>query len=141
MDLLFICRDAMENSIIANVAMALEAKRRGKDAAVLFTEEALDGLAGSSLTWARLFQNRPSRIAISRGATEMGIPIASERDDRWTDVPRLLSHAREAGVRLLACPIWSEILHIDGSLPDTIEGVSTDELMTAFESAQVIGSY
>ena len=37
MDLLFICRDAMENSIIANVAMALEAKRRGKDAAVLFT--------------------------------------------------------------------------------------------------------
>lgn len=141
MDLLFICRDAIENSVIANVAMALEAKRRGKDAAVLFTEEALAGLSGRSFTWSRLFLDRPSRITISRGAAELGLPIASERDDRWTDLLRLLSHAQQAGVRLLACPIWSQILHVDGNLPDAIERVDTDEMMAALDTAKVIGSY
>ncbi len=141
MDLLFICRDAVENSVIANIGVALEAKRRGSDVAVLFTEEALAGLNGRGFTGSRLFMDRPSRITISRGATELGLPIASERDARWTDLPRLLAHAHEAGVRLLACPIWSQILGLDGDLPDVIERVDTDELMTALETAKVIGSY
>lgn len=141
MDLLFICRDALENSLIANIAMALEAKRRGKEAGVLFTEEALAALKGRSFSWSPLFLDRPSRIAISRSATAAGLPIASERDDRWTEPARLLAYAREAGVRLLACPVWSRILASDGELPEGIEQVDVDTLMRLLDSAKVIGTY
>jgi len=141
MDLLFICRDALENSLIANVGMALEAKRRGKETGVLFTEEALAALMGRGFSWSRLFLDRPSRIAISRGATAAGLPIASERDDRWTEPARLLAHAHESGVRLLACPVWSQILANDGELPEGIEQVDVDALMRLLDSAKVIGTY
>jgi hypothetical protein len=41
MDLLFICREATEDSVIGNVGMAMQAKASGRESAVLFTEEAL----------------------------------------------------------------------------------------------------
>ena len=58
MNLLLICRDALENSVIANVAIALDTIGRGHRAAVLFTEEALAALAGQSFGWSPLFQPR-----------------------------------------------------------------------------------
>jgi len=141
MDLLFICREATEDSVIGNVGMALQAKAAGRESAVLFTEEALAALAGQAFHWSPLFSSRPARIAISRNATALGLPVASERDDRWTDLRRLLEAAREAGVRLLACPLWSQILSVDGRLPDTIERPATEEVLAAIESAKVVGGY
>ena len=141
MDVLFICRDATENSLIGNVGMAMRTQARGRQTAVLFTEEALAALAGEAFHWSPLFAGRPARIAISRNATALGLPVAAERDDRWTDLRRLLEAAREAGVRLLACPVWSQILDVDGRLPDVIERPAQDELLAALESAQVIGGY
>ncbi len=142
MDLFLICRDAVENSVIANVALALDSRRRGNQAAVLFTEEALAALAGESFGWSPLFRSRPSRIAISRGATALGVPAAAERDDRWTDVPRMLKAAHEVGVELLACPIWSRILGVDGRLPEEVlileSTVAMEELM---DGRQVIGGF
>jgi len=141
MDLLFICREATEDSVIGNVGMALQAKASGRESAVLFTEEALAALAGQAFHWSPLFSSRPARITISRNATAMGLPVAAERDDRWTDLRRLLEAAREAGVRLLACPLWSQILSVDGRLPDAIERPTTDEVLAALESAKVVGGY
>ena len=141
MDLLFICRDATENSLIGNVGMAMRTQARGRQTAVLFTEEALAALAGEAFHWSPLFAARPARITISRNATALGLPVAAERDDRWTDLRRLLEAAREAGVRLLACPVWSQILDLDGRLPDVIERPAEDELLAALESAKVIGGY
>src|SRR3990172_11019133 len=126
MDLLFICREATEDSVIGNVGMAMQAKAAGRESAVLFTEEALAALAGQAFHWSPLFSSRPARIAISRNATALGLPVAAERDDRWTDLRRLLEAAREAGVRLLACPVWSQILDVDGRLPDMIERPAQD---------------
>jgi peroxiredoxin family protein len=141
MDLLFICREATEDSVIGNVGMAMQAKASGRESAVLFTEEALAALAGQAFHWSPLFASRPARITISRNATALGLPVAAERDDRWTDLRRLLEAAREAGVRLLACPLWSQILSVDGRLPDTIERPATDEVLAAIESAKVVGGY
>ena len=141
MDLLFICREATEDSVIGNVGMALQAKAAGRESAVLFTEEALAALAGQAFHWSPLFSSRPARIAISRNATALGLPVAAERDDRWTDLRRLLEAAREAGVRLLACPLWSQILSVDGRLPDTIERPATEEVLAVIESAKVVGGY
>ena len=141
MDLLFICREATEDSVIGNVGMAMQAKAKGRESAVLFTGEALAALAGQAFHWSPLFASRPARIAISRNATALGLPVAAERDARWTDLGRLLQAARDAGVRLLACPVWSQILGVDGRLPDAIERPTTDEVLAALESAKVVGGY
>ena len=142
MDILLICRDALGNSVIANLALALDARRRGRRAAVLFTEEALAALAGESFGWSPLFRSRPARITISRGASAMGVPVAAERDDRWTDFPRLLAAAHEAGVELLACPIWSQILGLDDRLPVEVSVMeSTEALERLMDERRVIGGF
>lgn len=141
MDVFLICRDALENAVIGNVALALDVRRRGAKAAILFTGEALDALAGQSFGWSTLFRSREARITISRGATRLGVLIAAERDDRSTDLPRMLEGARQAGVELFACPIWSEILGIGDSLPASLTRVpniaALEPLMTG---RQVIGA-
>lgn len=142
MDVFLICRDALENAVIANLAVAMDVRRRGGAAAILFTGEALAALAGQSFGWSPLFRTRDARIAISRGATRFGVPVAAERDERWTDIGRALDAAREAGVELLACPLWSDILGIRDSLPERLTPV-TDlaALERCMSGRQVFGSF
>ncbi len=141
MDLLFICRSATEDSVLGNVGMAIRAKASGREAAVLFTEEALAALMGETFQWAPLFASRRARITISRNATTLGLPIAAERDERWTDLSRLLGAAHAAGVRLLACPVWRAILAEQERLPSSMERPTEEDVFTLIESAKVIGSY
>ncbi len=142
MDVVLICRDALENAVIANVAVALDVRRRGGAAAILFTGEALAALAGQSFGWSPLFRSREARIAISRGATRLGVPIAAERDDRWTDLPRMLDAARRAGVELIACPIWSEILGVGDALPEGVTRVPDLAALEAImDGRRVIGAF
>ena len=80
MDLLFICRDATENSVIGNVGMAMRTQARGRQTAVLFTEEALAALAGEAFHWSPLFAARPARITISRNAAApVAVPLLVDR--------------------------------------------------------------
>lgn len=142
MDVFLICRDALENSLIANVALAMDVRRRGHRAAILFTEEALAALAGQSFGWAPLFRSREARITIARGAARLGVPAAAERDDRWTDTTRLVEAAREAGIELYACPVWSRILGIADALPDGLTPLpDVPALERAMAGRQVIGGF
>lgn len=138
MDMLLICRDALENSVIGNVALAMAAKREGHDVGILFTEEALAALAGESFGWSPLFQSRDARIKISRNATAMGVAVADVRDNRWTDLSRLLKAAKEAGVRLMACPLWSQILAVDGKLPPEITAIDSTTMLKELQEAKTI---
>lgn len=136
--MILICRDAVENSVVANVAMALEAKKAGQDVGILFTEEALAALAGQSFGWSPLFQNRDARIKISRNATAMGVEIANEKDNRWTDISRLLISASKAGIKLIACPIWSKILAVDGNLPPQLASIDSAALLKELKQTKMI---
>ena len=138
MDMLFICRDALENSVIGNVAMAIEAKKAGKDVGILFTQEALASLAGESFRWSPLFQGRDARIKIIRNATDMGFEVASLKDKRWTDLPRLLKTAKEAGISLMACPIWSRLLGVDGKLPLEVTAIDNATMLKELHEAKTI---
>ena len=138
MDMILICRDALENSLVGNVAMALEAKKAGQDVGILFTEEALAALAGESFGWSPLFQSRDARIKISRNATAMGVEVADVKDNRWTDLSRLLTSASGAGVRLIACPIWSQILAVDGKLPAQLSSLDSATMLKELEEARII---
>lgn len=138
MDMVLICRDALENSVVGNVAMALEAKKAGQDVGILFTGEALAALAGESFGWSPLFQNRDARIKISRNATAMGVEVADVKDNRWTDLSRLLTSASGAGIRLIACPIWSQILAVDGKLPPQLTSLDSATMLKELKEAKIV---
>ncbi len=141
MDVLFICRDALENSVVSNLAVAMEMKKGGTDVAVLFTQEALAALAGGALDWSPLIRDRDSRTTIAKAATRLGIPWAA-KDPRWTHPGQVLAAAKEAGVSLLACPLWTELLEVKGKLPPEISLVELPAALKAIQEAKVvIGSF
>lgn len=142
MDMVFICRDALENSVIGNIMLGMEAKKAGNDVGIVFTEEALAALGGESFGWSPLLQGRDARIKISRNAKSMDIPVSDVRDDRWTDMSRMLRWAKEGGVKLWACPIWSRLLAVDGKLPPEVTVLDMAALLKELkEATTVIGGY
>jgi len=142
MEIIFICRDAFGNSLLTNIAVAMEAKKNGSDVAVVFTEEALFALAGKTFRWSPLLENRPTKIKVGKGATSMGINMTSTIDKRWTDLSRLIVQAKEEGILLLACPIWLKLLQVEGQLPPEISIIDTNEFLDELKSAKtVIGGF
>lgn len=136
--IVFICRDALENSIISNLGMAMEAKKAGDDPEVIFTQEALAALSGSSFDWSPLFRPREMRMKISKNAEKKGIPAASTKDARWTDMKRLIKGVKEAGVTLSACPLWTDLLEIKGKLPPEITEIGSNEVLKKLKEATAI---
>ena len=142
MELLFICRDALEDSLLGTVAMAIEARKATAEVGVLFTGEAVAALAGQSFDWSPLLRDRDTRMLVSRKAAEMGYPLANPTDSRWTKPLQLLPAASEAGVRLLACPLWSKLLGIEERLPEELERPDMATLIEELrQSDRVIGSF
>jgi peroxiredoxin family protein len=141
MDVVFVCRQAVEDSLLANIAAAMEAKEAGLDVGVLFTGEALWALAEESYRWSPLFQGRRIRSRISKNATGMGIEIGHPKDARWTDRDRLLESAAGKGVQLLACPVWASLLGIEEEIPDRLTRLDRDSLLQELRSAKVIGGF
>ena len=162
MDIVLICREGETNSVLTNTAVAMDAVQSGKTAAVLFTEDALAGLAGRAFGWAPALNDRGARSLVSRGATALGYPVANEKDTRSTDVLRLLRAASAAGVKLWGCPLWGRILGVDGGgapaggsggrpgessfsvvpLPSEITTLTKAQLLTELQAAKtVVGGF
>lgn len=141
MEVLLICRDALENSLVSNLIVAMEMKKRGTDVAVLFTQEALAALAGGALDWSPLMRDRDTRTTIAKAATRLGIPW-SAKDPRWTRPHQVVAAAKQAGVPLLACPLWTELLEAKGKLPPEIGLIDLPAALKALREAKVvIGSF
>ena len=142
MSVVIICRSALADSVLGDMALAIELAKRDKSPLVVLTAEALRAIAGQSFAWSPLLQTRPVRMGIIRAAAEQGYPLAAEWDKRWADLSRLMQAAREAGVQLVACPIWQALLGIDSNLPDFITRTNLDDYLGMLESADtVIGGY
>ena len=142
MELLFICRDALEDSLLTTVAMAMEARNATAEVGILFTGEAVAALTGQSFDWSPLLRDRDTRMLVSRTAAEMGYPLAKPGDSRWTKPLQLLPAAKEAGVRLLACPLWSKLLGVEERLPEELERPDMDALIQELrQSERIIGSF
>ena len=142
MEMLLICRDAREDVLLSTVVMAMEAKKAGAEVGILFTGEAIAALSGRSFNWSPLLQDRDTRMGVSRTAKEMGYPLASPRDARWTKPLQLLPAAGEAGVRLMACPLWTKLLNVDEKLPKELERLDMAAVIRELRQAhKVIGSF
>lgn len=137
-----VCRDARADSLIGNITIGLQLKDQGTDVAVVFTGESLKAFAGEVFLWPPLLNNRPAQVEIARGGTAMGLEITAEFDKRWLDTDRLIKQAVAKGLPLIACPIWTKILGLEGALPSYLDRVEAQGFLSSLTSAQqVIGGF
>ena len=141
MDLLLILRDALASSLAGGLLLALDARKAGQEVGVVFTQEALAAVAGGSLAWPRELSGQEMRYAIADRAANAGLPIIGRGQARHLDVKGLIPQAREAGVSLYACPIWSSLLGVEGKLPQGIKVLDTDGFLKLIQDAKkAVGS-
>jgi peroxiredoxin family protein len=143
MSRVLICREAIEDSVLGNLALARAFARSGEEVAVVFTGEALRALDTGTFEWSRNFKTRESQAGVIAAAENAGLSLAHpELDSRWSDVRGLVrSIGSEPGVRLIACPLWSEFAGFDTRL-EYLERISEQELLDLLRNADtIIGGY
>jgi peroxiredoxin family protein len=142
MDVIFICRDALANSLLGNLLLAMEAHKAGTKVAVLFTEDALAALSTGAFLWPQALQGQPTRLAMANNASALDVPVMLRGEGRQVNALGMVEKAHQAGVPMYACPAWSQLLDVKGKLP---EGIAEIDLPTALktlgEAKQVIGSF
>ena len=141
MDLFFILRDADGSSAISTLVAARDAKNAGHEIAVLVTQGALSALATGSFEWPRALSGPPMRMALAVAGKGLNLPILGKGAAKALDPKALVAEVSAEGVTLLACPLWSTLLGIEGSLPAGLEATSA-EAVTKFlaNAGQVVGS-
>ena len=132
MDIVFICRDALSNSLLNNLLMATEARKEGSDVAIIFTQEALAGLCGDALAWSRGLQGQGHRMQMVNQAQAMDIPVSGTGQGKQLNARPLVAKAQKAGVKMIACPIWTSLLGLEGRLPRGIEKTDLSQALQCF---------
>ena len=143
MTTLMICRDAIEDSVLGNLAVARSLANKGEAVTVVFTGACLDALAEGTFEWSWSFRKREPRAAIIGKAEEAGLHMAHERlDPRWSDPRNFVKTMNgKSGIRLVACPVWSNFLSV-GAEPAHLERISEDQLADLILKAdRIIGTY
>jgi peroxiredoxin family protein len=143
MSRVLICREAIEDSVLGNLALARAFVQSGGEACVVFTGEALRALDTGTFEWSRNFKTREVQAAVVGAAEQAGLPLAHhELDGRWSDVRAFVRSVQaESGVRLIACPIFAALLDL-GPGVDHLERITESELVDLLQSADtVMGGY
>ena len=143
MSSVLICRDAVEDSVLGNLALARAFSRKGEETCVVFTGAALRAMDRGTFAWSENFKTRDTQANVIGAAEEMGLPIGHpDLDSRWSDVRTFVrSMQDDKGIRLIACPLWYEILKIDAGV-DYLERISESDLVDLLRNADtVIGGY
>jgi hypothetical protein len=143
MDIMFICKEASLSSFITNLTFAIKAQNDGSKAGVVFTEEALMAISGGGVCgWPLLLRERSVNIKISKALRELGIPAMSTRDAREIDIKNLMKEAKNKGVTLLSCPLWSGLLGDEGKIPAEVVKIDIESLIDEIRTAKtIIGSF
>jgi peroxiredoxin family protein len=141
MDLLLILRDALASSLVGSLLLALNARKSGREVGVLITQEALAAVARGSFEWPRQLSGQAMRLAMADRGRAAGVPVSGRGEGRQLDARGLLSEAREAGIVLYACPLWSSLLGLEGRLPDGIQDLDAAAVSGLIQDAkQVVGT-
>ena len=131
-----ICRDALEDSVLGNIALARAMAQRGDEVALVFTGEALAALDKGTFRWSANFKTRDARSAVIAAAEANGLPLAhGDLDSRWSDVRAMVrSMADQEKLRLVACPLWGGFLDLDPEL-DCLDRIDEGQLIELIKNA------
>ena len=142
MDLLFILRDALASSLVGTLLTAMAAQKAGREVGVLFTQEALAAIARGSFEWPRELSGQEMRLTIADRGAAAGLPLLGRGEGRQLDAKGVLALARDAGVRMYACPTWSALLGLEKTLPADLEPLDTAALLSLIDGAKrVVGTF
>lgn len=137
-DVLLILRDAVASSAVGTVHAAIEARRAGREAAVLITEEALAALVRGSFAWPRDLAGQEVRLGMASRAARLGLPIMGRGEGRQIDARAMVPLALEAGVRVFACPLWTELLGLEKDLPPGVELLEAAQVQELIANARTV---
>ena len=143
MSTVLICRDALEDAVLGNIALARAFAQRGDEVALVFTGEALAALDKGTFRWSPNFKTREARSAVIAAAEACDLPLAHrELDARWSDVRSLVrSMTAEENIRLVACPLWSRFLALDPEV-DYLDRIDEEQLTGLLIQADtIVGGY
>jgi peroxiredoxin family protein len=141
MDLLLILRDALASSVVGGLLTAMQARKTGSEVGVLITQEALAALARGSFGWPRELAGQEMRLTTADRGAEAGVPLTGRGEGRQIEVKALVAQAREAGVVLYACPIWTSLLGLEEKLPEGLESPDSEALCSLIQDARrVVGT-
>ena len=140
MDIVIFSRDATYDSLINNLTMAMSLEKAGKTVGIIFSGDALNCLCGGVIGWSKSLSGIQTKKTISKEAKNMGIAITGPTDPREIDIKPLIQQAKEAGVSLYACPVWTGLLKLRERLPAWLTEIETRELADEIISSdKVIG--
>jgi len=141
MDTLFICRDALYDSVINNLSLAMSFRKAGKTVGVVFTGDALYGLCNGIIRYPASLSGVEVRKTIASGTDQLGLSLHPAWDPKGINIRPLLWQAKESGVLLYACPIWSSLLKLGGKLPQELGSITLEKLLDEISSSsKVIGA-
>jgi peroxiredoxin family protein len=143
MSTVLICRDALEDAVLGNIALARAMAQRGEEVSLVFTGEALAALDKGTFRWSPNFKTRDARSAVIAAAEAFGLPLAhGDLDSRWSDVRAMVrSMADEENLRLVACPLWGRFLDLDPEL-DYLDRIDEGQLVDRLREADtIVGGY
>ena len=138
MDLVFVCRESVGDSFLTNLLLAMEAKKEGKDVALLFTGEAIRILEDGVFRWSSELASQELRLKIVNNAAALGLPIRGYGVGRQIEVRQIIANAKDAGVHLFACSPWVELFGLDGKLPDGVSKMNMSETLKILGDSKVI---
>lgn len=142
MDVLFFCRDGLYDSLISNLVLAMSLRKIGKEVAIIFSGGALHDLCHGIIRYPDSLAGVEIRKTISVEAKSMGLPLQNSRDPKSLDIRPLLLQAKESGVSLYACPIWSILLKLSGKLPQELSSIAMEKLLEEITSStKIIGGF
>jgi hypothetical protein len=140
---ILICRDAIEDSVLGNLALARAIGRNGSAVCIIFTGAALKALDSGTFAWSENFKSRDAQAGVIAAAEQADLPLGHrELDNRWSDVRALVeTMSGERGIRLIACPLWSGLLGLEQRLA-YLERIDESKLVDLLQNADtVIGGY
>ena len=140
MDMIFFSKSALYDSLINCFVYAMAAKKSGKRVGIVFTGDALNCLCTGIMRWPGSLSGMEAKKTISKEAVNRGIEISGQRDPREINIEPLARKARESGVMLYACPVWSGLLKLKDSFPDWIAEITMERLIEEIAaSGKIIG--
>jgi len=140
MDIILLCREGLFESVINNLAFAMAFRKAGKSVGVLFTGNALYCLCNGVMRWSNPLAGMQIRKTITNQAKKMDLPITSPEDQREIDIKPLLKEAKELGVMLYCCPLWSNLLDLSDKFPEELNQIGLERIWEEMARAEkVIG--
>ena len=130
-DIFIVSRDESKQSIVACLGTAIALRQKGLAVTLMYEHNAMIALAERRFEYTGLLESYAD--ATEKAISDHGFP---------TEPMELLKIAKEAGVDIISCPIWTAVAKSRNVLPSELRIVELNELFDIIAGAKkILGSF